>query len=112
MSRGVTAAPPGVLLITSIAAVFALLPIAYAAPKEPPIELGEVRDGSCATSRETQRLHEQLAQVESMLIDLRKKYTEEHPRIRVVKARLTEIKRLLDLPECGPFRPLTAGTRN
>jgi hypothetical protein len=47
---------------------------------------------------------------ELALIDLRKKYTEEHPRVRVVKAGLDEIKLLLNSLEGSPFRLLTVGT--
>jgi succinoglycan biosynthesis transport protein ExoP len=42
-------------------------------------------------SPEIERLRAQLTQLESALLDLRTKYTEEHPRIRVVKARIDEI---------------------
>jgi succinoglycan biosynthesis transport protein ExoP len=42
-------------------------------------------------SPEIERLRAQLTQLESSLLDLRTKYTEEHPRIRVVKARIDEI---------------------
>jgi succinoglycan biosynthesis transport protein ExoP len=43
------------------------------------------------SSPEVERLRAQLTQLESSLLDLRTKYTEEHPRIRVVKARIDEI---------------------
>jgi succinoglycan biosynthesis transport protein ExoP len=42
-------------------------------------------------SPEIERLRAQLTQLESALLDLRTRYTEEHPRIRVVKARIDEI---------------------
>jgi capsular exopolysaccharide synthesis family protein len=40
---------------------------------------------------EVQRLHNQLAQLESSLLDLQTKYTDEHPRIRLVRNRIEEI---------------------
>jgi polysaccharide biosynthesis transport protein len=45
------------------------------------------------TSPEVQRLRTQLAQLESSLLELRMKFTEEHPRIRVVKDRIEELRR-------------------
>jgi tyrosine-protein kinase Etk/Wzc len=44
-----------------------------------------------ATSPDIERLRAQLTQLESSLLDLRTRYTEEHPRIRLVKARIDEI---------------------
>jgi succinoglycan biosynthesis transport protein ExoP len=46
-------------------------------------------------SPEIERLRVQLTQLESSLLDLRTKYTEEHPRIRVVKGRIDELMQLL-----------------
>ncbi len=46
-------------------------------------------------SPEVERLRTQLTQLESSLLDLRTKYTEEHPRIRVVKTRIEELMHLL-----------------
>ena len=42
-------------------------------------------------SPEVDRLRTQLSQLETSLLDLRTKYTEEHPRIRLVKERIDEI---------------------
>ena len=42
-------------------------------------------------SPEVERLRNQLAQLESSLLDLQVKYTDEHPRIRLVKDRIDEI---------------------
>ena len=47
------------------------------------------------SSPEVERLRTQLTQLESSLLDLRTKYTEEHPRIRVVKGRIDELMQLL-----------------
>jgi capsular exopolysaccharide synthesis family protein len=44
-------------------------------------------------SGEVKRLRDQLAQLEKSLIDLRTKYTEEHPRVALVKERIAEIQR-------------------
>jgi polysaccharide biosynthesis transport protein len=46
-------------------------------------------------SPDVERLRTQLTQLESSLLDLRTKYTEEHPRIRVVKTRIEEVVYLL-----------------
>jgi succinoglycan biosynthesis transport protein ExoP len=46
-------------------------------------------------SQDVQRLRNQFAQLEASLLDLRAKYTEEHPRIRVIKDRLDELRRQL-----------------
>ena len=46
-------------------------------------------------SADVERLRNQLTQLESSLLDLRTKYTEEHPRIRLVKARIDEIVHVL-----------------
>jgi capsular exopolysaccharide synthesis family protein len=62
---------------------------------------GDSRTASTSTaaarmgSPEIERLHAQLTQLESSLLDLRTKYTEEHPRIRVVKSRIDELMQLL-----------------
>jgi hypothetical protein len=95
-------------LISSLAALFALLPIAHSASKEPQKELGDGEGRAlCAPDllRERQ-LRDFLAQLESTLVDLRKKYTEEHPRIRVVGARIAQITLSLNAPECPRFRLL------
>jgi tyrosine-protein kinase Etk/Wzc len=42
-------------------------------------------------SPEVERMRTQLAQLEASLLDLQMKYTEEHPRIRIVKDRIAEI---------------------
>jgi capsular exopolysaccharide synthesis family protein len=42
-----------------------------------------------------ERLRVQLTQLEAQLLELRQKYTEEHPRIRVVKGRIDELMHLL-----------------
>lgn len=47
------------------------------------------------TSPEIDRLRTQLSQLESQLLELRAKYTEEHPRIRVVKSRIDELMGML-----------------
>jgi tyrosine-protein kinase Etk/Wzc len=47
------------------------------------------------TSPEVDRLRTQLTQLEAALLDLRNRYTEEHPRIRTVKARIDEIMQQL-----------------
>lgn len=56
-------------------------------------------DGKAGTARlgspEVERLRNQLAQLESSLLDLQTKYTEEHPRIRLVKDRIDEITQSL-----------------
>jgi capsular exopolysaccharide synthesis family protein len=44
---------------------------------------------------EVDRLRTQLTQLESSLLELRTKYTEEHPRIRVVKGRIDELMQSL-----------------
>jgi capsular exopolysaccharide synthesis family protein len=45
-----------------------------------------------AASPEVDRLRTQLTQLELSLLDLRTKYTEEHPRVRLVKNRIEEIR--------------------
>jgi capsular exopolysaccharide synthesis family protein len=47
------------------------------------------------TSPEIDRLRTQLTQLEASLLDLRTRYTEEHPRIRVVKGRIDELMQSL-----------------
>ena len=44
---------------------------------------------------EVERLRTQLVQLESTLIDLRIKYTEEHPRVQLVKNRIEEVRQVL-----------------
>lgn len=46
-------------------------------------------------SPDVERLRTQLTQLESSLLDLRTKYTEEHPRIKLVKTRIEELVHLL-----------------
>jgi len=96
------------MVINSVAALFALLPIAGAVSKEPPREPGNARVGDCGSriSPDARRRRDFLAQLESTLDDLRRRYVEEHPRIRVVKARIAEVTLLLNALECSPFRPL------
>jgi tyrosine-protein kinase Etk/Wzc len=48
-----------------------------------------------AVAPEIDRLRTQLTQLESQLLDFRTKYTEEHPRIRVVKGRIEELMQML-----------------
>jgi capsular exopolysaccharide synthesis family protein len=48
-----------------------------------------------APSPDVERLRTQLTQLESQLLELRTKYTEEHPRIRLVKSRIEELMQLL-----------------
>lgn len=61
-------------------------------------------------SPEIERLRIQLTQLESSLLDLRTKYTEEHPRIRVIKARIDEITHTLGsaLKDTIPTTPAAA----
>ncbi|HTI29120.1 MAG TPA: polysaccharide biosynthesis tyrosine autokinase [Methylomirabilota bacterium] len=61
-------------------------------------------------SPEIERMRAQLTQLESSLLDLRTKYTEEHPRIRVVKARIDEIMHALGgaLKDSVPANPAAA----
>jgi polysaccharide biosynthesis transport protein len=58
-------------------------------------------------SPEIDRLRTQLTQLESQLLELRLKYTEEHPRIRVVKSRIEELMQLLGgaLKDTVPVTP-------
>ena len=48
---------------------------------------------SSMPSGEVKRLRDQLAQLEKAIIDLRTKYTEEHPRVTLVKERIADIQR-------------------
>jgi polysaccharide biosynthesis transport protein len=59
------------------------------------------------TSPEVERLRTQLTQLEVQLLDLRTKFTEEHPRIRNVKARMEEIMHSLGgaLKDTVPANP-------
>jgi polysaccharide biosynthesis transport protein len=61
-------------------------------------------------SPEVERLRTQLTQLESSLLDLRTKYTEEHPRIRLVKARIDEIMHTLGgaLKDIVPSTPVAS----
>jgi polysaccharide biosynthesis transport protein len=60
---------------------------------------GDARAVAAGTPRavpaDIERLRVQLTQLEAQLLDLRQKYTEEHPRIRVVKGRIDELMHLL-----------------
>jgi capsular exopolysaccharide synthesis family protein len=47
------------------------------------------------TAPEVRRLRDQLAQLETSLLDLRMRYTEEHPRVVLIKDRITEVQRML-----------------
>lgn len=61
------------------------------------------------TSPEIERLRDQLARLEVALRDLQTRYTEDHPRIRIVKDRIDEIthelRQLLCPFERPPLRP-------
>jgi tyrosine-protein kinase Etk/Wzc len=61
-------------------------------------------------SPEVERLRAQLIQLESSLLDLRTKYTEEHPRIRLTKARIDEIMHTLGgaLKDVVPATPVAS----
>jgi capsular exopolysaccharide synthesis family protein len=56
-------------------------------------------------SPEINRLRAQLTQLETTLLDLRMRYTDEHPRVRVVKDRIAEIQRQLGdaVKDAGPI---------
>ena len=61
---------------------------------------GQKRSGTAAAgprmcSPDIERLRGQLSQLESSLLDLRMRYTEEHPRIQLVKNRIDELTNLL-----------------
>jgi polysaccharide biosynthesis transport protein len=56
---------------------------------------GSMSAAARMSSPEVERLRAQLTQLESSLLELRTKYTEEHPRIRVVKSRIEELMQLL-----------------
>lgn len=51
--------------------------------------------GPRVTAPDIERLRAQLTQLESSLLDLQTKYTEEHPRIRLVRARIDELRHVL-----------------
>ncbi len=72
----------------------ALAPIAPAAPPR-------------VTPPGVQRLRDQLAQFEGVLLDLRTKYTEEHPRVVLAKDRIAEIQRQIGniIKETTPLTP-------
>ena len=61
----------------------------------------------CSVSRAAvERMRVQLAQLKALLLDLQTKYTEEHPRIRIVNERIDEIVRSLrQLELCPHVRP-------
>ena len=63
-----------------------------------------------APSPDVDRLRTQLTQLEASLLDLRLRYTEEHPRIQVVKARIEELMHMLGgaLKESVPSTPAAA----
>ncbi len=54
-----------------------------------------------------QRLRNQLTQLETTLLDLRTKYTEEHPRVRLIKDRIAEVQHQLGdvIKETTPLTP-------
>jgi polysaccharide biosynthesis transport protein len=56
---------------------------------------------------EGQRLRAQLAQLETILLDLRTRYTDDHPRVRLVKDRIDEVQRQLGpvIKESTPVMP-------
>jgi succinoglycan biosynthesis transport protein ExoP len=60
-----------------------------------------------ATPPDIRRLRDQLAQLESTLLDLQTRYTEEHPRVVLVKDRIAEVQRLLGaaVKESTPVTP-------
>ena len=59
--------------------------------------------GAPPVSAEDRQVCDQLVKLESLLLDLRTKYTEEHPRRRIVKTRIAEIKSGLDCALGAPF---------
>jgi polysaccharide biosynthesis transport protein len=63
-----------------------------------------------APTPDVARLRGQLVKLEGTLIEYRNKYTEEHPRVRLLKDRIAEIQNQLGdaLKEAGPVVPLTA----
>jgi len=71
-------------------------PTAGPAPTPPP-----------ATPPEVRRLRDHLAQLESALLDLRMRYTEEHPRVVLIKDRIAEVQRQLGaaVKETTPATP-------
>ena len=60
-----------------------------------------------APSPEVQQLRGQLVKLESTLLELRNRYTDEHPRVRLVKDRIAEIQNQLGgaIKEAGPIVP-------
>jgi capsular exopolysaccharide synthesis family protein len=74
---------------------------ALAAPSAPPPE-------PTPPSADIQRLRSQLAQLETALLDLRTKYTDEHPRIVLIKDRIAEVQRQLGdvVKETTPVTPI------
>jgi succinoglycan biosynthesis transport protein ExoP len=60
-----------------------------------------------ATPPDIRRLRDQLAQLEGVLLDLQTRYTEEHPRVVLVKDRIAEVQRLLGaaVKETTPVTP-------
>ncbi len=60
-----------------------------------------------AAPPEVQGLRSQLAQLEAALLDLRTKYTEEHPRVALLKNRIAEVQRQLGevIKETTPLTP-------
>jgi capsular exopolysaccharide synthesis family protein len=77
-----------------------------AAPPVPPAAL-PVAPAPSAAAPEVRRLRDQLAQLETTLLDLRTKYTEEHPRVVLVKDRISEVQRQLGsaVKESTPITP-------
>jgi capsular exopolysaccharide synthesis family protein len=59
------------------------------------------------SSAELQRLRSQLVTLEGTLLELRNRYTDQHPRVRVVKDRIAEIQHQLGdaIKESGPIVP-------
>ncbi|HXG02821.1 MAG TPA: polysaccharide biosynthesis tyrosine autokinase [Candidatus Binatia bacterium] len=59
------------------------------------------------TPPDVRRLRQQLAQLEGTLLDLQTRYTEEHPRVVLVKERIAEVQRLLGaaVRETTPVTP-------
>ena len=71
------------------------------------IEHSFLTQHECSEARATvERMRVQLAQLKSLLLDLQTTYTEEHPRIRIVKERIDELAHWLrQLESCPHVRP-------
>jgi capsule polysaccharide export protein KpsE/RkpR len=81
----------------------ALLPSESYALGESPLLPREQTAASDATDWVPCRsLSDQLAKLESALAELRTKYTDQHPRVQLVKNRIDEIKGILETDHCRP----------